>query len=91
MFIFFTHTHTHTYAHTGIEVSRPGVNSIPELELTVNSPHPPNILNGIDKFVIGIEVCYKFFFNPQINLSFHFFIQNYFFYDNPTWNINYLE
>ena len=29
--------------------------------------------------------------NPQINLPFNFLIQNYFFHDNPTWNINYSE
>ena len=29
--------------------------------------------------------------NPQINLSFNFLIQKYFFHDNPTWNINYSE
>ena len=29
--------------------------------------------------------------NPEINLPFNFVIQKYFFYDNPTWNINYLE
>ena len=29
--------------------------------------------------------------NPQINLSLNFLIQKYFFHDNPTWNINYLE
>jgi len=38
---------------------------------------------GIDKFIIGIEVCYKKR-NPQIHLSFKYFIQNYFFHDNPT-------
>ena len=42
---------------------RHGVNSIPELELL--------FLNGIDKFWIGIEVCYKKL-NPQINLPFNF-------------------
>ena len=46
--------------------------------------------NGIriDKF--GIEVCYKKL-NPQINLTFNFLVQKYFFHDNPTWNINYSE
>jgi len=39
---------------------------------------------------IGIEVCYKKLI-PQINLPFNFFIQKYFFHDNPTWNINYSE
>ena len=29
--------------------------------------------------------------NPQINLPFNFLIQKYFFYDNPTWNINYSD
>ena len=29
--------------------------------------------------------------NPQINLTFNFLIQKYFFHDNPTWNINYSE
>ena len=29
--------------------------------------------------------------NPQINLPFSFLIPKYFFHDNPTWNINYLE
>ena len=41
----------------------------------------------LDKFGIGIEVCYKRV-NPQINLPFNFLIQKYFFHDNPTWNIN---
>jgi len=44
----------------------------------------------IDKFWIGIEVSCKNIY-PQINLPFKFFIQNYFFRDNPTWNINYSE
>ena len=30
-------------------------------------------------------------FNPQINLPFNYFIQKYFFHDNPTWNTKYLE
>ena len=38
------------------------------------------------RVVIGIENCYKKL-NPQIN----FLLQKYFFDDNPTWNINYLE
>jgi len=42
---------------------------------------------GIGKFWIGIEVSYKTF-NWQINLPFNFFIQKYFFHNNPTWNIN---
>ena len=29
--------------------------------------------------------------NPQINLPFNFFIQKYFFHENPNWNINYSE
>ena len=29
--------------------------------------------------------------NLQINLPFNFLIQKYFFHDNLTWNINYLE
>jgi len=29
--------------------------------------------------------------NPQINLLFNFLIQKYFFYNNPTWNINYSD
>jgi len=29
--------------------------------------------------------------NPQINLPVNFFIQKYFFLNNPTWNINYSE
>ena len=45
---------------------------------------------GIDKFEIGIEVCYKKL-NPQINLSSNFLIQKYFFHDIPTWTINYSE
>jgi hypothetical protein len=43
---------------------------------------------GIDK--IGIEVCYKKI-KSAINLLFNLLIQKYFFYDNPTWNINYSE
>ena len=30
-------------------------------------------------------------FYLQISLPFNFLIQKYFFHDNPTWNINYLE
>jgi len=30
-------------------------------------------------------------FHPQINIPFNFLIQNNFFHDNPTWNINYSE
>jgi len=45
---------------------------------------------GIDKFGIGIEVCYKRN-NPQINLPFNFSIQKYFFRGSPSWNINYWE
>jgi len=44
----------------------------------------------IDKFLIGIEVSYNKL-NPHINLPFNYFIQKYFFHDNPTWNINYSE
>jgi len=67
---------------------RYGVNSIPELELMVNSNFVIDYFKkiGIDKF--GIEVSYKKF-NPQSNLPFHFLIKKYFFCDNPTWNINY--
>jgi len=34
---------------------------------------------------IGIEVCYKEIKSKNV------FTQKYFFHDNPTWNINYLE
>jgi len=41
--------------------------------------------NEIDKFGIGIEVCYKNKLNPQINLPFNFLIQKYFFiHNNPN-------
>ena len=46
---------------------------------------------GIDKFLIGIEVSYNNKIHQQINLALIFFIQKYFFHDNPTWNINYSE
>jgi len=42
--------------------------------------------------LINLELKLKFAtktLNPQINLSFNFLIQKYFFRDNPTWNINY--
>ena len=42
---------------------------------------------GIDKY-LKLKFAIKQF-NPQINLSFNFLIQKYFFHDNPTWNINY--
>jgi len=29
--------------------------------------------------------------NSEINLPLNFLIQKYFFHDNPTWNINWLE
>ena len=52
-------------------VARHGVNSIPELELMVNSgigiDYLKNKLIGIEKF--GIEVSYKKL-NPEINLPF---------------------
>jgi len=47
---------------------------------------------GIDGQKMELE--FKFptkTFYPQINLPFNFLIQKYFFYDNPTWNINYSE
>ena len=52
---------------------RNGVNSIPELELMVNSEIGIDYFKngiGIDKFWIGIEVCYKKLI-PQINLPFN--------------------
>jgi len=58
------------------------VNSV--LELMVNSGI------GIDylkKMELELQFPTK---NPQINLPFNFLIQKYFFYDNPSWNINYL-
>jgi len=42
---------------------------------------------GMDKY-LKLKFAIKQF-NPQINLSFNFLIQKYFFHDNPTWNINY--
>jgi len=62
---------------------------IPELELPI-STQLLFFLNGIDKFRIGIEVCYKKL-NPQINLAFNFLIKKYFFHNNLTCNINYSE
>ena len=46
---------------------------------------------GIDKFWIGINVSYQKKLNPQIHLHFNFLTKKYFFHDNPTCNINYLE
>jgi len=62
-------------------LTRNGVNSIPELELMVNS--------GID-YLKEMELInfQQNKLNPQINLPFNFLIQKYFFHDNPTWNIN---
>jgi len=45
---------------------------------------------GIENFELEL-FSYKIKFYPQINLPFNFLIQKYFFHDNPTWNINYLE
>ena len=44
--------------------------------------------------LINLELELKFAtkkLNPQINLPFYLLNQKYFFHDNPTWNINYLE
>ena len=63
-----------------ISFTRHWVNSIPELELLFLME------------LINLELELKFAtnkFNPQINLPFNFLIQEYSFYDNPTWNINY--
>jgi hypothetical protein len=64
---------------------RHGVNSIPELELMVNSNSNSGIGIGIDYFGIGIdyfgigiEVCYKKL-NPQIN-HYHLYLLFYLFY-----------
>ncbi len=60
-------------------ISRHGVNSIPELELMVNSGIGIDYFGiGIDYFGIGIEVCYKKL-NPQIN-HYHLYLLFYLFY-----------
>ena len=60
-------------------------NPIPELELMGKSNSVIWIAYffriGIDKFGIGIEVCYKKF-NSQINLPFNILIKEYVFHDN---------
>jgi len=51
-------------------------------------------LKKMELDLINFELELKFppkIINPQINLPFKFLIQKYFFHDNPTWNIYYLE
>ena len=69
-----------------------GVNSIPELELMINSEIGIAYLKRMESKLINLELGLKFAtkqLNPQSNLPFNFLIQKYFFQNNPTWNINY--
>ena len=65
------------------------VNSIPELMGNFNSGIA--YLKKMELELINLELKFATKQNPQINLPFNFLIQKYFFHDNPTWNVNYLE
>jgi len=65
-------------------------------EITINIDHQFRCWNCLFKKMelelINFELELKFptkQLNPQNNLPFNFLIQEYFFHDNPTWNINY--
>ena len=72
--------------------SRHGVNSISELKLMVNSGI--DYLKKMELELINLELelnLLQRILNPSINLPFNFLIRKYFFHDNPTGNLNYLE